>query len=120
MIQSRKCKAFSTGSFEALLPISCRNVHAGNTTPAIGTPCNNRNSGGLITVVFLLFWGSSQLGFGQKNDVSSVAADQSGATAENAHSSISNNHPDELKQELDAYAIELSKIPAAHSSSRIQ
>jgi porin len=64
------------------------------------------------TCVLLLFWGSCLSAFGQKPDARSVPADQPKASAENTQSTIRNAHPDELKQELDAYAIELSSIPA--------
>jgi len=60
----------------------------------------------------LLLIGSSLLAFGQSTDVSAAPHDQTSIQAGGPQSNISNSQPDELKQELDAYAIELSKIPA--------
>ena len=60
----------------------------------------------------LLLFGSSLLAFGQSSDASSALADQPHVPAESRPSTIGNHQPDELKQELDAYAVELSKIPA--------
>ena len=60
----------------------------------------------------LLLIGSSLLAFGQSGDVSSAPHDQPNVQAESPQLTIRNSQPDELKQELDAYAIELSKIPA--------
>src|ERR1700678_4200330 len=63
------------------------------------------------THLLLLLFGSSLLAFGQSGNLSAPPADQSSPPAQRPPSTI-RNHPDELKQELDAYAIELSKIPA--------
>ena len=60
----------------------------------------------------LVFIGPSPLVFGQSDNASSAPADQSRPPAEASKSTMRNGHPDELKQELDAYAIELSRIPA--------
>jgi porin len=62
--------------------------------------------------LLLLLCGSSLFAFGQTPDASSIPADQSNQPAESSTSTNRSSHPDELKQELDAYAIELSKIPA--------
>ncbi len=62
--------------------------------------------------LFLLLLGSGLLAFVQHSDATSVPTDQPSAPAQAASSAVVNHHPDELKQELDAYGIELSKIPA--------
>jgi porin len=62
--------------------------------------------------LLLLLFGSSFVAFGQVSDASSAQTDQPNAPAQSEPSTIANHQPDELKQELDAYAIELSKIPA--------
>src|SRR5580698_1949940 len=62
--------------------------------------------------LFLLLLGSGLLAFGEHSDANSVPTDQPSAPAQAASSAVVNHHPDELKQELDAYGIELSKIPA--------
>jgi porin len=64
------------------------------------------------TCLSLLLIGSSMAAFGQSSDVSAAPSNQPGIQAEGQSSTIRNGHPDELKQELDAYAVELSKIPA--------
>ena len=60
----------------------------------------------------LFFFAYNLLAFGQSADVSTPPADQPSVHAEGPPSNIGSSHPDELKQELDAYAIELSRIPA--------
>jgi porin len=60
---------------------------------------------GVRTHLLLLLFGSSLLALGQSGTLS-------GAPAQRRPSAIRYNHPDELKQELDADAIALSKIPA--------
>ena len=64
------------------------------------------------TYLSLLLLGSSLLAFCQSGNASAALADQSGIQAEGPPSTIRNSQPDELKQELDADAIALSKIPA--------
>jgi len=89
-----------------------RGGRAKTTTDAIRRRCASREGRHLTVHLLLLLWGCGVLAFGQKPDVSSVPADRPSTPAESPHSTISNGHPDELKQELDAYAIELSRIPA--------
>jgi len=85
---------------------------AGITTVAISR-CYGKPTGRYAAIcVCLLFMGSSLLVFGQGDNVSSVPADPPSPQAESQHSNVTIRHPDELKQELDAYAIELSRIPA--------
>jgi porin len=72
---------------------------------ALGGQCMAR------THLLLLLFGSSLLAFGQSGNLSAPPADQSSPPAQRPPSTI-RNHPDELKQELDADAIALSKIPA--------
>jgi porin len=62
----------------------------------------------LLSLVFA----SSLLALGQSASVSAAPADQPNPSARSANSPIRNDQPDELKQELDADAIALSKIPA--------
>jgi porin len=64
------------------------------------------------TYSFLFLFAYNLLAFGQSADVSAPPADQPSVHAEGPPSNIGSSHPDELKQELDAYAIELSRIPA--------
>jgi porin len=66
----------------------------------------------LRTNSLLFFFAYNLLAFGQSADVSAPPADQPSVHAEGPPSNIGSSHPDELKQELDAYAIELSRIPA--------
>ena len=61
--------------------------------------------------LLLLLLASSLLAFGQSSTVSAAPAGQASPPARSVLSTIGNNHPDELKQELDADAIALSKIP---------
>jgi porin len=82
------------------------------TTDAIRRRCGNREGRHVIVHLLLLFLGSSLMAFGQNTVGESVSADQPSSPAESTDSTIRNDHPDELKQELDAYAIQLSKIPA--------
>ena len=60
----------------------------------------------------LFFFAYNLLAFGPSTDVSTPPADQPSVPADGPPSNIGSSHPDELKQELDAYAIELSRIPA--------
>ena len=60
----------------------------------------------------LLFLGSSLLAFGQSDHVAAAIADQPSPPRQSRPSTIKNAQPDDLKQELDADAIALSKIPA--------
>jgi porin len=64
------------------------------------------------THLLLLLFGSSLLAFGQSGNVSAAPADQPRPPAQSPPSPTRNNEPDELKQELDADSIALSKIPA--------
>jgi porin len=83
---------------------------AGTTTGVLRRRCGNREGRHVIGLLLLIFGGLSLLAFGQKPNASSVPADQPSQPAES--STTRNAHPDELKQELDAYAIQLSRIPA--------
>jgi porin len=64
------------------------------------------------THLLLLLFGSSLLALGQSGNVSTAPADQPSPPAQSPPSPTRNYQPDELKQELDADAIALSKIPA--------
>lgn len=64
------------------------------------------------TDLLLLLFGSGLLAFGQNGNVGSAPANQPRPPAESAPSTYEDHQPDELKQELDADAIALSKIPA--------
>jgi porin len=63
------------------------------------------------TCSLLLLFASNLLAFGQSGDVSAGAA-QLSQPSQSWPSAIKSHEPDELKQELDANAIILSKIPA--------
>ena len=60
----------------------------------------------------MLFLASSPLAFGQSGDVIHMSAPQLNQPSQSQPSAIENREPDELKQELDADAMALSKIPA--------
>ena len=64
------------------------------------------------TYSLLFLFAYNLLAFGQSGDVSAPAADHPSIHVEGPPPTIRNSRPDELKQELDAYAIELSRIPA--------
>jgi len=99
-----------TGLFGTAPTASERRRGAGSTTDVFRGRCGKREDGQVIGILFMLLLGSNLLAFGQQPNASSVPADQPSPPAES--STVLNRHPDELKQELDAYAIELSKIPA--------
>jgi len=77
-----------------------------------GNGADNRKLRSVRAYWFLLLFGPSLVAFGQSSNAGTTPLDQPSAPAETRPSSIGNHQPDELKQELDAYAIELSKIPA--------
>jgi len=64
------------------------------------------------TCFLLLLFAFNFLAFGQTADVSAGRAAQLSQPTQTRSSAIENREPDELKQELDADAIALSKIPA--------
>jgi porin len=98
--------------FRTLPTIAPRGANAKKTTDVARRRGGNREGRHVIVHLLLFFWGSSVLAFGQAPDAGALTADQPSQPAESLHSTIRNGHPDELKQELDAYAIELSRIPA--------
>jgi porin len=100
------------GLFGAFPNAARRAGSAKATTGVVRRRCGDRQGRHGMVRVLVLFWGSSVLAFGQTPDASSVPADRPSPLAESPHATIRDGHPDELKQELDAYAIELSKIPA--------
>jgi porin len=96
------CEAFAT--------TAGRSGNAGTTADIRRRPSGNparRHAGSYLP---LLLVGSSLLASGQSGTMSAAPARQS--QAEGQSSIIRNSQPDELKQELDADAIALSKIPA--------
>ena len=104
--------AIAMSLFETFPTTARRGRSARTTTDAIRKRCGNREGRRVIVLLLSVLWGSSLLAFGQKPEVSSIPADQPSPPAESSQSTLSNGHPDELKQELDAYAVQLSKIPA--------
>ncbi len=62
--------------------------------------------------LLLLLFASSLMASGQSGNVSAAPPDQPVPSDQSPPSSSRNVHPDELKQELDADAVALSKIPA--------
>jgi porin len=98
--------------FETLPATAERGGNAGTTTDVVRRRSGNLAGRHAGTYLPLLLIGSSLLAFGQGGNVSPARADQPSPPAESPHSTIRNGQPDELKQELDAYAIELSRIPA--------
>ena len=106
-----KC-LISMGVFETLRTVNERDGIAGITTDIITRHSANparRRAGAYLS---LLLIGSSLSAFGQSGDVGAPTSNQPGIQAEKQPSDLKNSQPDELKQELDAYAIELSEIPA--------
>jgi porin len=85
---------------------------AGITTDVIRRRSGNLAGRHAGTYLPLFLIGSSLLAFGQSGNVSAALADQPSIQAEGPLSTIRNYQTDELKQELDADAIALSKIPA--------
>jgi porin len=62
--------------------------------------------------LLLLLFGTGLPAFSQSNDGSATGPDPSSPPAQSLPAAVRNSQPDELKQELDADAIALSKIPA--------
>jgi porin len=89
-----------------------RGWNAKTTTDLARRRSGKREGRRVMVHLLFLVWGSSLLAFGQETDAPPAPAHQLSAPAESPQSTVRNGHPDELKQELDAYAIELSKIPA--------
>ena len=98
--------------FRTIPTFAPRRANAKTTTGGARRRGGNSEGGHLLVHLLLFCWGSGVLAFGQAPDAMTVSADQPSRPAENMHSTIRNGHPDELRQELDAYAIELSRIPA--------
>jgi len=65
-----------------------------------------------VLVLSLLLFPLSLLAFGQSGSTSAAPADPPATQPGGPPSTVTNSQPDELKQELDADAIALSKIPA--------
>ena len=84
--------------------------------PGTKTDSITRGSGKRVrqarALLLLLLLGTSVSAIGQSGTASAAPADQPIPPAQSPHSTLGNQQSDELKQELDAYAIELSKIPA--------
>jgi len=98
--------------FETLPTTAERGTNAGITTDVIRTRSGSlavRHAG---TYLPLLLIGSSLLAFGQSSNVSAARADQPSSQPGRPPSTVRDSQPDELKQELDADAIALSKIPS--------
>ena len=100
------------GPFHSFRTSSERPGSFGISTAAIRRRYGNlvgRFAAGCLSIILV---GSELLAFGQKSEIHSVSADQESAPAQGQKPTTRRGQPDELKQELDAYAIELSKIPA--------
>ena len=106
MSPSRKCRVLFTRPFQTLSTAGERYGISGITTNVI------REGRDVLVLSFLLLLGSSHLAFCQSADVSPAPRFQSSPPAGGPHATSRGGQPDELKQELDAYAIELSRIPA--------
>jgi porin len=84
-------------------------VDQGNGFAHLGVEGRERRHARIDLLLLLL--ASSLFAFGQSSSVNAMAADQASPPAQSAPATDGNNHPDELKQELDADAIALSNIP---------
>src|ERR1700761_1379412 len=98
--------------FEALPATADQSGISGTRNDVITRRAENREGKHARTCSLLLFFASSLLASGQSGDVSVGRAAQLSQPAQSQPSAISNREPDELKQELDADALALSKIPA--------
>ena len=98
--------------FETLPTTAEWGGNAGTTTDLIRRPRGNPVGRHAGTYLPLLVFGSSLLAFSQSGDVSAAPVDQPSIQAEGPSSNIRNSQSDELKQELDADATALAKIPA--------
>jgi porin len=98
--------------FQTLPTTAERGGNAGITTDVIRSRSANLAGRHAATYLPLLLIGSSLLAFGQSGSLSAAPHDQANPPAQSALSTNGDIHPDELKQELDADAIALSKIPA--------
>ena len=101
-----------TSSFEALPAIVDRSGIPGITNEVITRRPENREGRHVRTCSLLLLMVSSPLAFGQSGDVGAGHAAQRNQPSQSQPPAAENREPDELKQELDADAIALSKIPA--------
>ena len=100
-------------SLLAVLPATTqRSGISGTTHDIVRRRSGNRKGRHLRANFLLLLIGSSLLAYGQSGNVSTAPTDQPSRPAQGPPSPIRDGQPDELKQELDADAIALSKIPA--------
>ena len=100
-------------SLLAVLPATTqRSGISGTTHDIVRRRSGNRKGRHLRANFLLLLIGSSLLAYGQSGNVSTAPTDQPSPAAQGPPSPIRDGQPDELKQELDADAIALSKIPA--------
>jgi porin len=106
----RSIRSIVVGPLGTLPAAAKRGAVARTTVDVSKRSCRNRRGSYHVGALLLLFLGSGLLAFGQQSDASSAPADQSRQLAKSSIVTVS--HPDELKQELDAYALQLSKIPA--------
>ena len=97
--------------FQTLPTTAERGGNAGIKTDVFRSRSGNLAGRHAATYLPLLLIGSNVLAFGQSGSVSAMPGDQASPPAQSALSTNGDNHPDELKQELDADAIALSKIP---------
>jgi porin len=97
---------------EGLPATADRSAVPGTTNDLIARRAENRGGKHVRTCSFLLLFVSSPLAFGQSGDVSAGRAAQLNQPSQSQPPVTENRVRDELKQELDADAIALSKIPA--------
>jgi porin len=97
---------------EGLPATADRSAVPGTTNDLIARSAENRGGKHVRTCSFLLLFVSSPLAFGQSGDVSAGRAAQLNQPSQSQPPVTENRVRDELKQELDADAIALSKIPA--------
>jgi porin len=97
--------------FQALPATADRSAVPGTTNDLITRRAGNRGRKHMRTCSLLLLFASVPCAFGQ-SEMSAGRAAQRSQPPQAQPSATANREPDELKQELDADAIALSKIPA--------
>jgi len=111
--RSTRCTcSIAMGVFEFLDAMARARATAGTAKEAVRMHGGSRESRRIGIHLLLLLFGSGLLASGQSSGATAAPGGQTNVSGQSVHSTVTNHQPDELKQELDAYAIALSKIPA--------